>query len=77
MIDNIAKASIGSDGPSQLPCETSNTIRINTSTTSPVRVYDRQLVVPNAPKIERRRRLTASQFSTARRNIFYFMVNEE
>ena len=77
MIDNIAKGSNRSDDTSQLPSQNSNSSMIHTTTASPVRDYNRMLVVPNAPKIERRRRIPASQFSAARRNIFYFAIHEE
>ena len=77
MIDNIAKASAMSGDTTPLPSQTTNSSRINTYATSPVRNYNKQLVVPNAPKCERRRRIPASQFSAARRNIFYFAFNEE
>ena len=77
MIDNIAKPSVRSDGTSEQPSQTPNSSSVNSSFASPVRGYNRQLVVPNAPKIERRRRIPLSQFSTTRRNIFYFAVNEE
>ena len=49
---------------------------INPSTT-PVRPRKRALVIPNTPRISRRRIMNVRQFSTARRNIFYFVVNEE
>ena len=77
MIDNIAKGSSRSDETSQIPSQNLNTIENNNTATSPVRVYNRTLVVPNAPKIERRRRIPASQFSAARRNIFYYHIHEE
>ena len=77
MINNVAKGSSRSDDTSQAPSENANNIMNNTTTTSPVRVYNRILVVPNAPKIERRRRIPTSQFSAARRNIFYFHIHEE
>ena len=77
MIDNIAKGSGRSDDTSQVPSQNANNIMNNTTTTSPVRAYNRMLVVPNAPKIERRRRIPTSQFSAARRNIFYFHIHEE
>ena len=77
MIDNIAKGSGRSDDTSEVPSQNSNNIMNNNTTTSPVRTYCRMLVVPNAPKIERRRRIPTSQFSAARRNIFYFHIHEE
>ena len=77
MIDNIAKGSGRSDDTFQVPSQNANNIMNNTTMTSPVRAYNRMLVVPNAPKIERRRRIPTSQFSAARRNIFYFHIHEE
>ena len=49
----------------------------NTPTTTPVRPSKRSLVIPNAPRISRKRTMTAPQLSAARRNIFIFLVNEE
>ena len=77
MIDNIAKVSNKSKGYSQQPRQTSNSNGVNTSAASPIREHNRNPVLPNAPKIERRRHIPASQYSTARRNIFIFLVNEE
>ena len=77
MIDNIAKLSNKTDGVSKQPRQTSISNEVNTSATSPIREYNRNPVLPNAPKIERRRHIPASQYSTARRNIFIFLVNEE
>ena len=77
MIDNIAKPSVRSVGTSEQPSQTANSSSVNRTFSSPVRGYSRHLVVPNAPKIERRRCIPLSQFSITRRNIFYFAVNEE
>ena len=77
MIDNIAKPSVRSDGTSEQPSQTPNSSSVNSSFASPVRGYNRQLVVPNAPKIERRRRIPLSQFSTRRRHLFHFAINKE
>ena len=77
MIDNIAKPSIRSDDTSEQPSQTANSSSVNRTFSSPVRGYSRHLVVPNSPKIERRRRIPLSKFSTSRRNVFYFAVNEE
>ena len=77
MIDNIAKLTKKIDGDSQVPTQTPNSNGVNTSTTSPIREHNMNPVLPNAPKIERRRHIPASQYSTARRNIFIFLVNEE
>ena len=77
MIDNIAKSSISTDRASQQANKHIENSSAESSKTSPARVYDRHLVVPNAPKVERRRHVPASQFTGARRNIFLFLINEE
>ena len=75
MIDNLATTSRRGHIISYDSAEAPNNNNYNSS---PVRhTNKRPLVVPNAPRISRRRVIPAPQLSAARRNIFYFIVNEE
>ena len=49
----------------------------NSVPATPARANKRPLVAPNAPRISRRRIMNRDQYSAARRNIFYYMINEE
>ena len=49
----------------------------NSVPATPARANKRPLVAPNAPRISRRRIMNPGQYSAARRNIFYYLINEE
>ena len=49
----------------------------NSVTATPARATKRPMVAPNAPRISRRRIMNPGQYSAARRNIFYYLINEE
>ena len=49
----------------------------NSVTATPARATKRPMVAPNAPRISRRRIMNCDQYSAARRNISYYMINEE
>ena len=89
MIDNVAtrsyKSYVNVIGPTSNPqpnsinSSTTDNVQTNVVNTcaTPARPSQMDLVVPNAPRISRRRTIPAPQLSAARRNIFYFIVNEE
>ena len=68
MISNTNK----SETNSHLSVDSSTTICNNVPAT-PARASKRPLVAPNAPRISRRRIMTADQMSAARRNMFYII----
>ena len=49
----------------------------NSVPATPTRATKRPQVAPNAQRISKRRIMNPGQYSAARRNIFYYLINEE
>ena len=74
--EDIKSNTYKSEATSHLSVDSSTTIS-NSVPATPARASKRPLVAPNAPRISRRRIMNPSQYSAARRNIFYYLINEE
>ena len=77
LLPDDMRSNINKSGATSHLLVNSSTTICNNVPATPARASKRPLVAPNAPRISRRRIMTADQMSAARRNIFYFVINEE